>query len=400
MVPFALSIHTFINNVGAYVGFASIIGLALLVLLHFAQARETSTLRGRLEEAGERIAMLESRLAHALRAGRTGAPAPPTVAPAPLAAARATGSAAAQRTPAPAVVISRAAPGAPMGLAAPSLASATRLVTPAAPRTAPVPAAVPAVVAAPAALAAVPEGTAPDDTVLVAPATAAARGNGHERTAIAPPVAAARGAAATAPPPSSPPRVQIRPEAAGGARRPMPPYRGGPPPRRSLIRRLVPGLIGLLVIAAIVVVLLEVTKSPSTPKTAANHHAVRHKKPAPHFIPSHVTVAVLNGTAVTHLAKDVSTKLRRIGYQQGTVANAAVQTHTDTIVAYVGRNHRPDALHVARALRVSERSIQPADHDAIGMCSASANGADSCSAEVIVTVGTDLSSIASAAGAG
>ena len=55
VVPFALSIHTFINNVGAYVGFASIVGLALLVLLHFAQARETSTLRNRLEEASDRI---------------------------------------------------------------------------------------------------------------------------------------------------------------------------------------------------------------------------------------------------------------------------------------------------------------------------------------------------------
>ena len=74
VLPFALSIHTFINNVGAYVGFASIIGLALLVLLNFAQARETSSLRSRLEEAGERIAMLENRLTQALRGARPGVP--------------------------------------------------------------------------------------------------------------------------------------------------------------------------------------------------------------------------------------------------------------------------------------------------------------------------------------
>ena len=117
--------------------------------------------------------------------------------------------------------------------------------------------------------------------------------------------------------------------------------------------------------------LLEVTNSGGGKPVA--HHAPRHKRPAPHFIASHVTVAVLNGTAVTHLAKDVSTKLSRAGYKQGTVANAAVQTHTGTIVAYL-RGQRAAAVHVAKALDVSQRSIEPADHDAIGMCSASAAG--------------------------
>ena len=43
--PYALSIHNFISSVGADAGFASIIGLAILVLLYFAHARETSALR-------------------------------------------------------------------------------------------------------------------------------------------------------------------------------------------------------------------------------------------------------------------------------------------------------------------------------------------------------------------
>jgi hypothetical protein len=157
-------------------------------------------------------------------------------------------------------------------------------------------------------------------------------------------------------------------------------------------------LLGILIVAVVVAVLLEVTDSGGGKPVA--HHAPRHKRPAPHFIASHVTVAVLNGTAVTHLAKDVSNKLSRTGYKQGTVANAAVQTHTGTIVAY-RRGQRAAAVHVAKALDVSQRSIEPADHDAIGMCSASAaGGSGSCSADVIVTVGTDLSSIASAAGSG
>ena len=41
-IPFALSVHHFINSVGADAGFAAIIGLAILVLLYFAQARETA----------------------------------------------------------------------------------------------------------------------------------------------------------------------------------------------------------------------------------------------------------------------------------------------------------------------------------------------------------------------
>ncbi len=40
-----ISVHHFINSVGADAGFAAIIGLAILVLLYFAQARETAKLR-------------------------------------------------------------------------------------------------------------------------------------------------------------------------------------------------------------------------------------------------------------------------------------------------------------------------------------------------------------------
>src|SRR6202051_1202115 len=74
-IPLALSIHNFINKVGADAGFASIIGLAILVLLYFAQARETATLREHAAEASERIRQLETRIGHLLRA-QPQAPAP------------------------------------------------------------------------------------------------------------------------------------------------------------------------------------------------------------------------------------------------------------------------------------------------------------------------------------
>src|SRR4030088_2213875 len=76
-LPLALSVHHFISSVGADAGFAAIIGLAILVLLYFAQARETSTLRDEATSANQRVGELER------RGGQLGRPeAPPAPRPA------------------------------------------------------------------------------------------------------------------------------------------------------------------------------------------------------------------------------------------------------------------------------------------------------------------------------
>src|SRR5436309_15444150 len=62
-LPLGLSVHHFVNSVGAEVGFASLIAVAILVLLYFAQARETATLRARADEAGSRVQELEAQVA-------------------------------------------------------------------------------------------------------------------------------------------------------------------------------------------------------------------------------------------------------------------------------------------------------------------------------------------------
>src|SRR5450631_688526 len=77
-VPFALSVSHFINTVGADAGFAAIVGLALLVVLYFAQARETHTLRDQAADAEDRVAQLELRVA-ALTRAQAAAPAPAPV---------------------------------------------------------------------------------------------------------------------------------------------------------------------------------------------------------------------------------------------------------------------------------------------------------------------------------
>src|SRR5437588_11610249 len=66
-MPFALSVHNFISSVGADAGFAAIIGLAVLVLLYFAHARETANLREEASILAERLQQAEARVAELSR---------------------------------------------------------------------------------------------------------------------------------------------------------------------------------------------------------------------------------------------------------------------------------------------------------------------------------------------
>ncbi len=150
MTSFAsLSIHNFVNSVGAYVGLGSIIAVALLVLLYFAHARETATLRDRLDEAQQRIGGLEARIGQLMQAQAAAARRVPGVAPvAPAPSSLRPGgvqSGAVRRVPSPATAAAGASAGlaavaaapnrqaaaatwAPAGTAAPALASATKVI--------------------------------------------------------------------------------------------------------------------------------------------------------------------------------------------------------------------------------------------------------------------------------
>src|SRR5437764_1048014 len=107
-LPYAFSVHHFINSVGADAGFASIIGLAILVLLYFAQARETASLRDQASESEQRVGQLEARLAQLARAQASG---PPPPAPAPA------GAAGAARAGRPAAVLAGSAAANPIAAA-------------------------------------------------------------------------------------------------------------------------------------------------------------------------------------------------------------------------------------------------------------------------------------------
>jgi LytR cell envelope-related transcriptional attenuator len=321
-VPFAFSVHHFINSVGADAGFASIIGLAILVLLYFAQARETAALREQAYEWAQRVSQLEGRIAQltrqqpppapppgtatgatsagATQAGRTGAPVVPApagiAAPGPATAA-ATGGIGASTRPLPAAAVPSPAtsrpPGAPAGVGAPALTAATKLIPSGGPAVAaaaeqnsaeqpsdltavgrPLAAAAPSASssapAAPAPATAAPSASA-SAPAAPAPATAAGGANGASGAASPPRPFGVAGSSPEAPVADplaapSPPRIQIGPsgQTATGRRQTVPP-RGQPPRSQpqaggsSPGRRIVAGLLVLLVVGAIVAGLLLLT---------------------------------------------------------------------------------------------------------------------------------------------
>jgi LytR cell envelope-related transcriptional attenuator len=455
-LPYALSVHHFISQVGDYVGFAAIVAVAIMVLLLFAHARETAELRRRAEFAEDELSLLHEQVewlrdaqqtggvsqGASMPAGGVGAPAaavpPPASAPpgsavgarggrsvaagagaAAGAAALATGAGTASATSAgPGGVAPVPAPasagrgravvfGAPVGVGAPALSSATKLIPPTDEE-----------LRAVAAASAAAEPVARAD-----PATFAAESGGR----------AGRGgavAAPPAPPPSTaaaggngkPPRrsgVAADPGAPGGGARPAYPavvtsprrnYGGGT--ERSGGRRINRGLIAAVtvLVAAIAVVAVLVldgggsSKKPSGTASSQGSATVKHKtktggkasaKGATVKVdPRTVTVAVLNGTTTANLAAAVSDKLSTKGFQQGTTGNAADQSTatTATIVGYVpaAPDAKNDALAVAVALGLKSSAVKPVSTASQSVaCSGTPTN---CPDQVIVTVGTDLNS--------
>ena len=432
----SLSVHGFVNSVGAYVGLGSIVAVALLVLLYFAHARETATLRDRLDEAQQRISGLEGRIGQLMQmqASQRGR-APGPVAPAPPVPVRAAGApqgsvrrvpnpatAAAAATAAPAAGLAATAtpprpagltPAAPAGMAGPALASATKLI--------PDPAAT----------------GEPDDTMFV-PAAAVANGKAAaEHTAVLAaakqtPAAAASARAASASPRgavAAPPRMQIGGEpdgaeaaatAAGGAGRIR--RIGGNPQTTTVLPvfddesvggrgrfsgALLPILIAGIAVIVIIAGLIVISNSGGSTSGNVNHsntnaattgQSLHNKKTAPApFSAADFKVAVLNGTAQSGLAGDIGTKLARAGYKKGNITNAASQTEGLTFVYYVpGKANKLAAQHVAKALALPPSRVRKAGKSVLQSCAISATGTSlgSCGAQLIVSVGQDRVSLA------
>jgi hypothetical protein len=104
------------------------------------------------------------------------------------------------------------------------------------------------------------------------------------------------------------------------------------------------------------------------------------KKKPPAVVPRNVTVAVLNGTTVPNLAKQVSERVQAHGFHVGTVANTAdqQQQRAESVVLF-SPGHKDEAKAVSRRLSINQRQpIDPASQQLAG------------DATVVVIAGADL----------
>ncbi|MGI8507163.1 MAG: LytR C-terminal domain-containing protein, partial [Solirubrobacteraceae bacterium] len=202
---------------------------------------------------------------------------------------------------------------------------------------------------------------------------------------------------------ASPPRAPAR--ATGSRTVPGAPRRATPAgPNRSRGRLGATVVAGILAIAAVVVALLLLTSGGGSPQTssrsglASNAPAGKARggsRAGAALKPSTVSVVVLNGTATFNLAHDVSQRLAGAGYKTGTPASAPDQTQTATVVGYRPGERRA-ALLVARSLKLGSASVQAVSQsDQAVACPQSSP----CTAQVVVTVGSDLASSATTSSA-
>jgi hypothetical protein len=410
-----------IEQIGSYAGLASMLGLAVMALLYFSQAREVRRLREWAGREPERAAELAQRVqadpqrrvvaqpmapatpaaqqqqATAALYASVGATPPGVVAP-PGQLARPAATPAAGLLPAPGAVPQPAVPAAPgaaaaaagaaaAGAAAAGAAAAGATAAPQAPGVAPPPAPTPT--PTPAALP-----TPAPSPGVGGPATPAGQGAPANATARA--AAAQRSAALSA---YANGGQETRESAAA---RPDPVgYDDDDGDGGLTTGRIAMYAGGGIAAVAVAVVLMLVltggdakqppndfgntptqetqgtssstgtgseggTATPGSPLTAAERRATK--------------VAVLNGTTQSGLARNVGDKIQKARFTIESVGNNADQRIPATSVSYRDGNE-PAARAVAKLVGVSASSVQPAD----------ANAAAAADADVIVTVGLDQS---------
>jgi hypothetical protein len=441
----AFSLQDQVEKYGAYVGLAAFIGLAVLSLLYFAQARELKRLRDWAGRAPERAAELQARVVaqaeETLRATEepaversgTVGPAQPIAqpaggngrkagAPVPLGPRPAVAMAAiaAQASTAPATV--EADEGEPATEVAAGAAATDGAPPPAGPGSS---------VPDESAAGAPPAEDVPDDSQAAdeAPDDSAAAGEPAREPASSPAgeLAAAEAAGAgtvsrpepdrsgngvPAQPPTEIPRATPRPQPKP---RPMPaaaPLRASttrsttlPPPRRSRrsqrageSRAGLYTLVGILVLAVAIfvpvyfMVLTGDDTEPTPPNTTADPGVTPTAdggagEQAAAARPEKVVV-VLNGTAIDGLASGQRDKLVAAGYADGMIRidNSDDQSRQDSVVLY-SEDERRQARDVARLLDVSR--IEAIDEETQALADSS-DESGTLPADVVVVLGTDV----------
>jgi len=376
-----------IQDVGAYAGFAAVVGLAVLAALYFSQARDLRRLRewaGRApERAAEQVTQIgqtpEQAAQDAARPAASGAvkaiPAAKPVTPGKPAPGAPGQPATADKkpvgAPAPAtpgkpdekkpVGAPGAAPPVPATAAAAAKAGAPAPATPAAApaKDKPAPSG-PGDGAEPAATPAPATGVPPPATPPPRPPTPRPVLPARPAPPVRSPAAASASSQSTAVLPASSARLRDRARGAAG--------------RDGLGGRY----IALIVAGVIVVgggVAFGVSQLGGDDEASAPDDQAQ--APQEPVNPSTVTVSVLNGTTVPGLAAQIGDEIESDGFQRGNVANALDQQRTTSTVLFAEGADR-EAQLVARKLGIT--TVEPVDPDSQALGG---------TASVVVIVGAD-----------
>jgi LytR cell envelope-related transcriptional attenuator len=137
---------------------------------------------------------------------------------------------------------------------------------------------------------------------------------------------------------------------------------------------------GAVAAAAVVVIAVLALSSPS-PQPAASSPPTQPPQTTPVNPPPPVRLAVLNGTTVTGLARDVADQLRSLGYDEpNVVTNDTINQSRVRTIVYFEHGHRADALGVASCLHIGSDRVVPMDANARALADR---------ADVAVFVGAD-----------
>jgi hypothetical protein len=369
----ALSVSDKIDQYGAYAGFASVLGLAVLSLLYFAQAREVKRLREWAGRSPERAAEVQERAVAAAQQRAIVAPQRPAT---PVGAPAVAGGVGSDSRPAAATPAGQAQ-GAPVAPAAAAAATAAGAATS--------PSGAPAGAGG-------------------AGSAGGADGPGQPTTAM-PAANGAAGASAPATPagsagrPPVPPPIPGQPLRVSGGATSSPASRvSAPEPDGGSRLPVIGAIIAIVVVAIVAIILLTGALGGDDPETQAPNRIATvgedtstgnettktttgsSATPAPAPAPGSYTVAVLNGTTVPGLARGVANRLQNTKFKIGNVTNAATQDRSATLVEFAA-GHRAEADAVAKAIEVGKDSIQP--------LSAGSKTIAGDQATVVVTVGSD-----------
>jgi hypothetical protein len=391
VLAFSLNLTERIKTYGAYAGFAAIIGLAVLSVLYFAQAREVKRLRAWAGRGPERTAEQNA---------RADAPAPEAKRVVAEPVAKPEPATVAAQSPAPAAGVG-AATAAGAGAAVAGVAAATNGESSNGDGNGDEDK---------------PEEAADDEAKAEGDEAKAADASGDDKPADDKPadekpaddkpaddkpaednkrqtsVAMAPIPASQRVRPSTSPRTPRTPTPVAAAASDGGNGNGngdseGGHRRLYIAAGVVAGLLAIVIIYAL-------TQSGGGSKSAASNTNQIITTPVATNVShptaparSKVTVVVLNGTTTPLLAKSIGTRLSGGGFQvpESREKNAVDQTHATTIVAYAP-GQKAAGLEVAKSLGVGADAVTAIDPDTESEVAASGSAPT-----VVVTVGADLS---------